>query len=293
MRGECAALIGPNGAGKTTFLKTILGQIEPLAGQAMIGASVEIGYFAQAHEDLRPERTLLDEILSVKDMPISEARDYLARFLFTGDDVYKTIDVLSGGERGRVALAKLALAGANLLLLDEPTNHLDIPSQEILEAVLADFGGTILLVSHDRYLIRNLATQIWALHVPRKAGEGQTEMIVYEGPYDEYLAWLAKRTAAQPVSKPKVQPIRKAEPKGQSSLAAKPMSRYERQKRLAQVEEAIHQREVEMVNLKGALEAASLTGNVAEVARLGEAYAQAESELEALMQEWETLVADL
>src|SRR5690606_24596951 len=152
-RGECAALIGPNGAGKSTFLKTILGQLEPLSGEARLGASVEIGYFAQAHEELDPANSVLDEILKVKYMPTGEARNYLAAFLFTGDDVFKPISALSGGERGRVALAKLALSGANLLLLDEPTNHLDIPSQEILEAVLADYNGTILLISHDRYLI--------------------------------------------------------------------------------------------------------------------------------------------
>jgi ATP-binding cassette subfamily F protein 3 len=296
MRGECAALIGPNGAGKTTFLKTILGQIEPLSGQAIIGASVEIGYFAQAHEGLDPNRTVLDEVLSVRNMPISEARDYLARFLFTDDDVYKMVNVLSGGERGRVALAKLALAGANLLLLDEPTNHLDIPSQEILEAVLADFGGTILLVSHDRYLIRNLATQVWALQIPRKTGEGQAEMVVYEGPYDEYLAWCAKRAVTPSTARPKDQPAKRAErPQGKErpSAVSKPMSRYERQKRLEQVEGAIHRLEGELVNLRGALEVASSAGDVAEVARLGELYTRTESELDTLMGEWEMLVADL
>ncbi len=164
-REECAALIGPNGAGKTTFLKTLLGEIPPLSGKVKLGSSLKVGYFAQAHEGLDPERTVIDEVLGVQDMPPGRARDYLAKFLFTGDDVFKQVGVLSGGERGRVALAKLALQGANLLLLDEPTNHLDIPAQEILEAVLADFPGTILLVSHDRYLIDALATQIWSVRV--------------------------------------------------------------------------------------------------------------------------------
>ncbi len=292
-RGECAALIGPNGVGKTTFVKTVLGELDPLGGKAKIGASVEIGYFAQAHEGLNHASTILDEILGIKNLPISEARDYLARFLFTGDDIYKPVSALSGGERGRVALAKLALSGANLLLLDEPTNHLDIPSQEILEAVLADFEGTILLISHDRYLIRNLATQIWALHVPRKGSDGQTELVVYEGPYGEYLAWREGREVkpARARDKPGKKPERRQ--KQASPVNDKPhLTPHERQKRLAQVEGAINRLEIELVNLHGSLESASTKGDVGEVARLGEAYTQAEAQLDALMEEWEALLAD-
>ncbi len=289
MRGECAALIGPNGAGKTTFLKTILGQLEPLGGQSALGAGVEIGYFAQAHEGLKADNSVLDEVLSVKNLPISEARNYLATFLFTGDDVQKPVSALSGGERGRIALAKLALSGANLLLLDEPTNHLDIPSQEILEAVLADFQGTILLVSHDRYLIRDLATQIWALHTPRRGEQGQTELVVHEGPYDEYLAWREGKPIALPETKP--QPAKPGERnKAPVSAQSVPqLSAYERKKRLAQVEEAIHKLEIDLVNLSGALEVASAAGNVGEVTGLGESYAWTEKELDRLMEEWETL----
>jgi ATP-binding cassette, subfamily F, member 3 len=314
-RGECAALIGPNGAGKTTFLKTILEQLEPLSGEVKLGASVEIGYFAQAHEQLDPERNVIDEILSVKNLPISEARDYLGRFLFSGDDIYKPVTALSGGERGRVALAKLALSGANLLLLDEPTNHLDIPSQEILEAVLADYEGTILLVSHDRYLIRSLATQIWALHAepgkarhpgssrdashrhelhaPHRPSGGKAELVVFEGPYGEYVTWREGRAAPgagrdKPARKPAAQPARPAE-----GSRAPDLSSYERRKRLQEVEQRIERAEVELVNLSGALETASSAGNVAEVARLGEAYRLAEAELDGLMSEWEMLVADV
>lgn len=284
-RGECAALIGPNGAGKSTFIKTILGQLEPLEGRVRIGASVEIGYFAQAHEGLNPDKTIFDEILSVKEMPISEVRHYLGRFLFSGDDVYRPISTLSGGEGGRVALAKLALTGANLLLLDEPTNHLDIPSQEILEAVLADFEGTILLVSHDRYLIRDLATQIWALQADRKAGD-EVALTVFEGPYEEYIAWLDGREIA-----PR-KPEKAAPPPPSSPRPDKPrLSPFERQKRLAEVEAAIHRLEIDLVNLQGALEAASTGGQVDEVARLGSAYQTAETRLDGLMGEWERLLA--
>ena len=129
-RGETAALIGPNGVGKSTFLKTILEQLPPLIGETKLGAAVKVGYFAQAHELLNPRNSIVDEVLTVKHMPISEMRNYLAQFLFVADDVFRPIETLSGGERGRVALAKLALSGANFLLLDEPTNHLDIDSQD-------------------------------------------------------------------------------------------------------------------------------------------------------------------
>jgi ATP-binding cassette subfamily F protein 3 len=183
-RGECAALIGPNGAGKTTFLKTILEHVPPLQGEVTLGASLNVGYFAQAHEDLDPERTLVEEIDSVApNMLLAAIRDYLAKFLFTGDDVFKKVSVLSGGEGSRLALAKLALTNANLLLLDEPTNHLDIPSQEILQEVLDNYQGTILLVSHDRYLIDALATQIWEID------ETKGILAVFKGSYSQYREW--------------------------------------------------------------------------------------------------------
>ncbi len=186
-RGETAAVIGPNGVGKTTFLKTLLNQLPPLFGWSKIGSQVKIGYFAQAHELLNPANSIMDELLLVRNLSLSAARDYLGTFLFSGDDVFRQISTLSGGERGRVALAKLALDGANFLLLDEPTNHLDIPSQEILEDVLAGFGGTTLLISHDRYLIDALATQIWEIQ-PGK-------MTLFEGTYQDYLA--AREAARQ------------------------------------------------------------------------------------------------
>ncbi len=295
-RGECAALIGPNGAGKTTFLKTILGLLPPLSGEARLGAGVEIGYFAQAHEELDPARTVLDEILQVGNLTVGEARDYLARFLFHEDEVYKPVSALSGGERGRVALAKLALAGANLLLLDEPTNHLDIPSQEVLEAVLADFDGTILLVSHDRYLIRSLATQVWSLHLPRRPAGEKAGLTVFEGPYDEYIDWRTRRAdlaggSAEPGEASRGAP--KPQPKPRIGPQPPSLSPYERRKRLEQVEQEIERVEVELVNLSGALEAASTAGDVQEVARLGEAYHRAESDLERLMGEWEMLIAGL
>lgn len=178
-RLEVAALIGSNGVGKTTFLKTIMGQVEPLTGKLSSGEKTKIGYFAQAHEQLNPEATVLEELMRHKELPMTDARKHLAQFLFRKETVFKQIAVLSGGERGRLALAILALEGANFLLLDEPTNHLDIPAQEILQEVLEHFEGTILLVSHDRYLVDRLATQIWNLE------DGHLQ--VFEGDYEKFL----------------------------------------------------------------------------------------------------------
>lgn len=190
-RGELAAILGPNGAGKTTFLKTLLGIIPPFAGSVSLGANLQIGYFAQAHEDLHLDWTLMQEIEAASSgMLPADIRNYLARFLFTGDDVFKLVNTLSGGERGRLALACLALQGANLLLLDEPTNHLDLPSQEVLQSMLADYQGTILLVSHDRYLIDALATQIWDV-IPE-----QKLLRVYEGSYSQYRTALQKESSS-------------------------------------------------------------------------------------------------
>src|SRR5512143_3300327 len=191
-RTDCAALIGPNGAGKSTFLKTVLGQIEPLAGEVILGASLHVGYFAQAHEGLDPEKTVLDEILTQSPgMLPYQGRDYLGKYLFSGDDAFKKVSMLSGGERGRLALAKLALQDTNLLLLDEPTNHLDIPSQEVLQSVLDAYKGTILLVTHDRFLVDALATQIWEIN------PDESQMTVFNGTYSQ----MKEESAALSLSK--------------------------------------------------------------------------------------------
>jgi ATP-binding cassette subfamily F protein 3 len=178
-RGHRVGLFGPNGSGKSTLLRTIRGEIEPLEGEIDMGGGVVVGYFAQAHEQLDPDRRVVDELLARRDMLTSEARSYLARYLFRGDDVFRPVRELSGGERGRLALALLGAEGANFLLLDEPTNHLDIPSQEALQDVLEAYEGTILLVSHDRYLINRLATHVWVIE--------QGRLVQTEGNYDAFV----------------------------------------------------------------------------------------------------------
>ncbi|HLB49465.1 MAG TPA: ABC-F family ATP-binding cassette domain-containing protein [Anaerolineales bacterium] len=276
-RGEVAALIGPNGTGKTTFLKTLLDplRVPPLKGRVKLGSSLKIGYFAQAHEGLHPERTVIEELQSAREMPLGAARDYAAKFLFTGDDVFKKVEVLSGGERGRVALAKLALEGANFLLLDEPTNHLDIPSQEILEAVLSDFDGTILLVSHDRYLIDALATQIWSLEA------GKLE--VFRGSYREWKEKSQIPNSKTPTAKP-------ANEKRQPVLNRPKPSSDERKRaqRIQELEGLIDSLEKRLAEIAAELEAAGTY--VDRVRALGEEYAQVESDLNTRLTEWEQIL---
>jgi len=187
---ERAALIGPNGAGKTTFLRVALGQLEPLAGKLTLGASIKVGYFAQAHESLDPAMTVLDQAIArshesgQRKLDEGQARYYLAKYLFKGEDVYKPVAGLSGGERARLALALLALTGANFLVLDEPTNHLDTVAQEALQEALEGYDGTVLLVSPYRYTARNLAPGAAAGHPAHGPGgeKGPVEVSGGTGP---------------------------------------------------------------------------------------------------------------
>ena len=273
-RLQCTALIGPNGAGKTTFLKTILEKIPPLAGEVELGASLNVGYFAQAHEDLRPDRTLVQEIEAVAPkMLLAQIRDYLARFLFIGEDVFKPVAVLSGGERGRLALAKLALTGANLLLLDEPTNHLDIPSQEILQEVLDEYQGTILLVSHDRYLIDALATQIWEID------EEKGILRTFKGTYSQYRV---QQDAEREVEKS----TGEKHPKLRDTVQKPHTSSEERRRRarLQEVETLIDGLEEELATLARKLEKPPTDS--AKVHKLGNEYVRVQNELDNLMEEW-------
>ncbi|MDZ7843264.1 MAG: ABC-F family ATP-binding cassette domain-containing protein [Anaerolineales bacterium] len=281
-RGECAALIGPNGAGKTSFLKTILGQLEPWSGEVTIGANLDIGYFAQAHEDLHPDYTLGEEIrAAAPGMLDQQVRDYLARYLFRGDEVFKKVSVLSGGERGRIALAKLALSDANLLLLDEPTNHLDIPSQEILQSVLGDYPGTILLVSHDRYLINALATQIWKID-PDERG-----LDLFEGDYQAYQKHLREKALSEPEQKAgedlPAESYREQKAAKNRALAAE----RRRENRLEEVVKRITELENQLEELGAAL--VSPPDDPGEIVALGKRYGSAEDELEDLLKEWESL----
>lgn len=282
LRRECAALIGPNGSGKSTFLKTILNEKEPLSGQVLLGASLDVGYFAQAHEGLDPDKNLIQELQTVsKDMLDNEARQYLGRFLFSGDDAYKKVSVLSGGERGRLALAKLSLNKTNLLLLDEPSNHLDIPSQEILEQVLEAYQGTIILVSHDRYLIDALATQIWEIKPEQSA------LIVFKGSYSEYLKEQQKVISLEPEELS--QPTKQEQPSNRN-IAKKKSNNLERrrEKELAEIETKIHQLETRQAVISEELNSTSVTED--DVISLGLEYEKNQRLLEDLIHDWTDLL---
>ena len=277
-RQECAALIGPNGAGKTTFLKTALENLSPLRGEVMLGASLHIGYFAQAHEGLDPQKTLMQEIQLVRpEFLLHEVRDLLGKFLFSGDDAFKTVDMLSGGERGRLALAKLALQQTNFLLLDEPTNHLDIPAQEVLQSVLDNYAGTILLVSHDRYLIDALATQIWEIQTSEVS-----RLTVYNGTYSQMKderEKQAERLAEQQTPS--------AKPLNVKRSTFKADAKEERRKiaQLQELENTIAALEADLANLGAQLESPLV--NPKEVAKLGKEYERVQKEMDEKLRDWE------
>jgi ATP-binding cassette subfamily F protein 3 len=281
-RGECAALLGPNGSGKTTLLKTLLGEVEPLDGYLRLGASLRIGYFAQVHTDLDPERSVLDTILEVKNLPVGEARSFLARFLFSGDDVFKRIGELSGGERSRVALAKLVLLRANFLLLDEPTNHLDLASQEVLEAVLDEFPGTILLVTHDRYLVDRLASQLWLIQPEKRALE------VFEGSWAEYTA---ERSRIAQASEARQTKDRWSEKERQARRQAQRARRQQkaREQQVTELEIEIHHLEEQLRGLQKEIAAASAAQEALRIHELGTVYADLEARLHQQLDLWADL----
>lgn len=192
-RGDKAALLGANGTGKTTLLRTILGEIQPLKGRAKIGNRVQIGYFSQSYERLEPQQTLLENFVIEYGFTEEHTRSMLGGMLFHGDDVFKKIGELSGGQKARLVLLKLVLDGANCLVLDEPTNHLDIMARETVEAALEAFDGTVLVVSHDRYFVNEVANRIWEI-------ENQ-QVKDYKGNYDFYLEEKEKITQAQAAAK--------------------------------------------------------------------------------------------
>jgi ATP-binding cassette subfamily F protein 3 len=286
LRGQRIAVIGPNGAGKTTLIRSILGELDLLEGEIRYGAAVEPGYLAQAHDHLDPETTVLEAVRQARpQLPAEEIRNLLGSLLFSGDDVFKKVGELSGGQRSRVALAKLVLHHANLLVLDEPTNHLDIASQEILEEVLGDFPGTLILVSHDRYLIQALATQVWLV----EGGKVQC----YAGNWEEFLRWRDQQGGS-------AQGNGKA-PKGEAPVQRQAQKQERRgrkqQEKLRQrqqgVEDKIHRQELELQELSGRIGRAGEDKDMQLVYELGAQYRQLEKELEGLMEEWEELAREL
>lgn len=312
-RGECLGIIGPNGSGKTTFLRTILKKLPPLSGEVRWGTKVQIGYYAQQLDDLDDRNEIIMELRRVapSSATAGELRSFLAKFLFTGDDVYKHVCDLSGGEKGRLALAKLIYSRVNVLVLDEPTNHLDIPSREALEEALDAYEGTIVTISHDRYFLDRVATQILALD-----GEGHAEH--YDADYTEYHDWKAARSGSrvadvevieknkddhlvtfstigreEPVT-PQAAATSKPQRKSRKSEAPQPRGvKVVKKARPARVAETV---EAEIAHTERRLEEISQQMGQPEVARdasrlitLNDEYQMAEKKLSELYDEWEKL----
>ena len=276
-RGERVALVGPNGSGKTTLLRTILQTLPPLAGRVRIGAAVRLGYFAQVQADLDPTLTVLETLADAGVDLLSEGRAFLARYGFRGDDVFKEIGVLSGGERARVALALLALQRANVLLLDEPTNHLDLPSQETLQEVIAHFPGTVLLVSHDRYLIQQIATHVWVI--------ADEQLHIFEG-YAAYANWHQQRREGAPQARQVADKVREQREVERQAERERQRALARQQQQLEALETTIHEQEQRLQQLTTALDLAGRAQDISRVARLGAEYRQVEAQLNALLEEW-------
>jgi ATP-binding cassette subfamily F protein 3 len=283
LRGDRIGLIGPNGSGKTTLLRTITGRQAPLAGHVYPGHNVRIGYYSQTHEGLNLERTVIDEIRQVSTLSEDGARSFLGRFLFSGDDVFKPIGALSGGERSRVALAKLTLQGSNFLVMDEPTNHLDLQSRQFLEEVLGDFEGTLLVVSHDRYFIDRLATKVWAVE--------DGVLIPYLGNYTEY------RTRKRPIVLDVPAAVKKQAPAPAERVATPGKSGQKKQAKgkvrtIEDVERDIEKAEAQVKLLEEELSQAALSGDAAQLTQLTATYEQARLRVDELLEEWEILGTD-
>lgn len=289
-RGDRVAIIGDNGSGKTTILKIINGLVDADSGTVRLGTNVEIGYYDQAHQVLHMEKTVFDEIQDTyPHMNNTQVRNILAAFLFTEDDVFKQVKNLSGGERGRVSLAKLMLSDANLLILDEPTNHLDIDSKEILEHALNHFEGTVLYVSHDRYFINQTATRILDLT--------QKQLVSYIGNYDYYLEKKEANEQAQ-LTAPAASHAKTTDNNTADTASSKLswQQQKEEQARLRKIENALKKTEEEITALEtrneeldAQLSDPSNGTDVALLTKLATEKEENDTRLLELMEKWEEL----
>ena len=295
-RGEKVAIIGKNGTGKTTLLKIIQGLVAPDEGYLQLGTKVHIGYYDQEHHVLHDQKTLFDEISDAyPTLNNTQIRSTLAAFLFTGDDVYKQISMLSGGEKGRMSLAKLMLSDANFLLLDEPTNHLDIVSKEILESAVSGYEGTVLYVSHDRYFINRTATRILELR--------NGKLISYIGNYDYYLDHCEERHAQMdeesargsslPLAKAMQTEIKDASPAGgkedwktQKELQAQ---KRKQEAKLARTEQEIEQLEARDKEINEALQRPEIATDLAKLRKFTDEQEALQTRLHLLYDRWEEL----
>lgn len=295
-RGDKAALLGANGTGKTTLLRTILGEIQPLKGRAKIGNRVQIGYFSQSYERLEPQQTLLENFVIEYGFTEEHTRSMLGGMLFHGDDVFKKIGELSGGQKARLVLLKLVLDGANCLVLDEPTNHLDIMARETVEAALEAFDGTVLVVSHDRYFVNEVANRIWEIE--------NRQVKDYKGNYDFYLEEKEKITQAQAAAKAEAEKqkayaeeqahknsaAQKTAPAAKKNDKQRRYSPEEAAKLLPKVELSIREQEAMMGLLEKQMADPANHVNPAHSAAMAAEHEAYEAKIAELMEKWELLM---
>ena len=284
--GDRVALVGPNGSGKSTLLKMITGAEKPSAGQIRLGPAVSAAYFAQEQEQLDPERTALEEITFASDLDLPQARRHLGRYLFSGDDVFKKIATLSGGEKSRLALARLALRPGNCLLMDEPTSHLDLQALEELETVLRHFPGTLVVVSHDRYFLKNLVNRVFELH--------RGVLNIYEGSFQRYLESKENLPAE---TTPVEEDAAAAEKKRQAlQERQRERERQRRERRLqeeqARLEEEIHAAEEAVASFEELLSTPDEYGDFKRLRELNDGLGRAQKELAALLRRWEEVAQE-
>ena len=280
--GDRVALIGPNGVGKSTLIKIIVGEELPDTGFIRYGSNVDIGYYDQHQSTLHADKTVLDEIWDrFPQMEQSNVRGALGMFLFTGDDVFKPIHTLSGGEKGRVALTALMLRKDNLLLLDEPTNHLDMDSREVLEDALTDFGGTIITVSHDRYFINRIANRIIEMQP-----DGVTE---YIGNYDDYIERKNRPVAVEAEAGKTKTELEKEKRREKLSRQALRQLKI----RAQEAEKAVGVKEAEIAELEAQMADPSLYSDAQKSANVQRAYQKAQQALQTLYEQWEAAEAAL
>ncbi len=283
-RGEKVAIIGPNGVGKSTLFKILLGQIQQYKGQIHIGTNVEIGYYDQEQQQLDENKTIFQEIADAyPNMKMGEIRNVLAAFVFMGDDIYKTISTLSGGEKGRVALAKLMLSNANLLMLDEPTNHLDMYSKEILEEALSCYEGTVLYISHDRYFINKTAQKVLEL-----TAEGVNE---YLGNYQYYLEKKAQQALTEGEKPKDLSPAAPVTDTKAHWLKQKQLQSEQRkaEAKIQRVENEIEQTELKIAQLEDMLFQQEVSTDFDKAQKLFLEKTNLEKALEGLYEQWEAL----
>lgn len=282
-RGECLGIIGGNGTGKTTFLKTVLGNIREISGKIIWGIKTDIGYYSQNLEDLEMRNEVIQELRRVAPLAENgELRSFLARFLFSGDDVFKSVKDLSGGEKGRLALAKLIYSNKNVLVLDEPTNHLDIPSREALENALDEYQGTIIAVSHDRFFLDKIATQIFSF-------ENNGKIEIYEGNYSEYHDWKIRFSSvgideSSAEGYPKEE---KQKSKDKAKLSKNQLRKIE--KRISEIEEEIPQLEEILRQISFEISLPEIASNHQKLSEVNEKYQNIEQKIKDLYEEWEKL----